>query len=176
MSDVIIENFRPGVTKRLQIDYDTVKNYNSRIIYCSISGFGHDSPYSNTPSHDLNYQAMSGLLSLIKVDDKMALPAVNLSAMATYLYVTIAILIALINREKTGKGQYIDMSFLDSTVSLLSLPASLTFFGFSIDELPVKNYPTMVSLKLRMNVTFALEYFMKNIFGENSVKHLVWKI
>ncbi|MCX8176242.1 MAG: CoA transferase [Candidatus Bathyarchaeota archaeon] len=141
VSDVVVENFRPGVTKRLHIDYDTVKNYNPKIIYCSISGFGYDSPYSGMPSHDLNYQAMSSILWLTKVDDKIALPAINLAAMTTYLYATIAILVALVNREKTGEGQHIDISFLDSTISLLSLPASLTFFSFNIDSLPVKKLP-----------------------------------
>ncbi|RLI19742.1 CoA transferase [Candidatus Bathyarchaeota archaeon] len=182
ISDVVIENFRPGVTKRLHIDYDAVKNYNPRIIYCSISGFGHDSPYSSMPSHDLNYQAMSSILWLTKVDDKIALPAVNLSAMTTYLYVTIAILIALINREKTGEGQYIDMSFLDSTVSLLSLPASLTFFGFDINNLPVRKLPYYGIFKTKdgryicLGILYEEHFWRKfcKMFGrEDLAKHLI---
>ncbi|MGP3668303.1 MAG: CaiB/BaiF CoA transferase family protein, partial [Candidatus Bathyarchaeota archaeon] len=182
ISDIVVENFRPGVTKRLHVDYDTVKFYNPRIIYCSISGFGYDSPYTSMPSHDLNYQAMSGMLLLTKVDDKIALPAANISAMVTYLYVTIAILIALINREKTGEGQYIDVSFLDSTISLLSLPASLTFFGFNIDNLPVKKLPYYGVFKTKDEKYICLgilyeEHFWRKLckmFGrEDLAEHLI---
>ena len=121
-SDVIIEGFRPGVVKRLGVDYDTMKAINPGIIYCSISGYGQDGPYSKLPGHDANYISIGGALGLI--GQAGGPPVIPLNFVADWaggsLFSTIAILIALMARQKTGKGQYIDMSMTDGVVALMT--------------------------------------------------------
>jgi len=121
-ADVIVDPFRPGVAKRLGIDYPTINKINPRIIYCSMSGYGQDGPYHNFAGHDINYISIAGALNLIgKADSE---PIIPLNLVADYsgaaLYATIGILIALIARSKTGKGQYIDTSYTDGVISLLT--------------------------------------------------------
>jgi crotonobetainyl-CoA:carnitine CoA-transferase CaiB-like acyl-CoA transferase len=119
-ADVIFEGFRPGVTKRLGIDYDTMKKINPRIIYCSLTGYGQDGPYALLPGHDITYIATGGALYLIGEPDgppSIPLNYVGDSAGGT-LHAIIAILTAVIARERTGVGQYIDVSMTDGVVSL----------------------------------------------------------
>lgn len=121
-ADVIVEGFRPGVVKRLGVDYETVMKINPRIIYCSISGYGQDGPYQNLPGHDINYISIGGVLGLIS--EKERRPVIPLNLVADYaggaLHATMGILTALVARERTGKGQYVDISMTDCVVSLLS--------------------------------------------------------
>ncbi len=119
-SDIIVEGFRPGITKKLRIDYESVRKINTSIIYASLSGYGQDGPYVEMPGHDLNYTAMSGVLNMI--GNPQAAPVIPMNFIADLagaaLHATIGILIALEARRKTGKGQYIDISYLDSVLSL----------------------------------------------------------
>jgi len=128
-TDVIIEGFRPGVVKRLGVDYETVKRINPRIIYCSISGYGQDGPYAQMPGHDANYISIGGALGLIGQADGP--PVLPLNFVADWaggsLFSTIAILIALIARQRTNRGQYIDMSMTDGVVALMTNIASEYF-------------------------------------------------
>ena len=121
-ADVILEGFRPGVTKRLGIDYPAITKINPTIIYCSITGYGQDGPYHNLPGHDINYISIAGALNLIGEADRQ--PIVPLNLVADYgagaKDAAIGILTALVSRGKTGKGQYIDISLTDSTLSLLT--------------------------------------------------------
>jgi len=124
-ADVIIEGFRPGVVKRLNIDYQTVTRINPKIIYCSISGYGQDGPYRDLPGHDINYISLGGALNLIgETDGKPVIP-LNLVAdiAGGSMHAAIGILSALVARGKTGKGQYIDISLTDSVISLLTMIA-----------------------------------------------------
>lgn len=140
-SDVLVESFRPGVVKRLGVDYETVKKFNQKIIYCSVSGYGQNGPYKDLPGHDINYIAEAGILGLNKTSEgKFVIPDINIADLAACLYAPISILIALINREKTGRGQYIDLSIFDSAVSLLSLPAS-AYFATGFEGFPFKGLP-----------------------------------
>jgi len=110
-ADIVLEGFRPGVAKKLGVDYATLKGINPRIIYCSISGYGQDGPYKNISGHDINYQGVSGLLSL--TDDLKAsadLSGLPLADIAGSMFAAISILTALVDRAKTGTGQYIDVS------------------------------------------------------------------
>ena len=119
-ADVIFEGFRPGVTQRLGVDYDTMKKINPKIVYCSLTGYGQDGPYALLPGHDITYIATGGALYLIgKPDGPPSIPLnyVGDSAGGT-LHAIIAILTALIARERTGVGQYIDVSMTDGVVSL----------------------------------------------------------
>ncbi|MCD6359102.1 MAG: CoA transferase [Dehalococcoidia bacterium] len=124
-ADVVVEGFRPGVAKRLSVDYETLKKINSRIVYCSISGYGQEGPYRNMPGHDINYISMAGAQGLIGNPDGS--PSIPLNLIADYaagsLQAAIGILTALLAREKTGKGQYVDVSMLDGVVSLLTMMA-----------------------------------------------------
>lgn len=123
-ADVIFEGFRPGVTQRLGVDYDTIKKINPQIIYCSLTGHGQDGPYALLPGHDLNYIATGGILNLIGDRDKApSIPAINCigDLAGGMLHAIIAILAALMAREKSGKGQYVDVCITDSVISMLGL-------------------------------------------------------
>ena len=130
-TDVVVEGFRPGAVKRLGVDYDTLKSRNPRIIYCSISGFGQDGPYNNLPGHDPNYIALSGAQSLIGPrDEAPSLPPNFLADFAGGgLQAAVAILAALIARERTGKGQYLDVAMFDGVVSLMASEMSQYFMS-----------------------------------------------
>jgi crotonobetainyl-CoA:carnitine CoA-transferase CaiB-like acyl-CoA transferase len=121
-ADVIVEGFRPGVVKRLKIDYETINKLNSKIIYCSLSGYGQDGPYHAFPGHDVNYIAMAGVLGLIGSDE--GLPAIPLNLVADFagaaLYGALGISVALVARNKTGKGQYVDVAYMDGAISLMT--------------------------------------------------------
>ena len=121
-ADVILESYRPGVTKRLGIDYETIEKTNPRIIYCSLSGYGQDGPYNQLPSFDIVFVAIGGLLALVGgPNEPPIVPSLYLSDTAAGLLTTIGILTALVARERTGKGQYLDISMLDSAFSWLAL-------------------------------------------------------
>ncbi len=128
-ADVIVDPFRPGVTKRLGIDYQTINKINPRIIYCAMTGYGQDGPYCNLPGHDINYISIAGVLDLIGEADGRPVIPLNLVADlgGAALYATIGILTALIARGKTGKGQYIDISYTDGVISLLTSMAENYF-------------------------------------------------
>jgi CoA:oxalate CoA-transferase len=114
-SDVVIENFAPGVMERIKLDYDTVKRYKSDIIYCSISCFGHWGPYSPKAGYDVIAQAASGW-SDQSLNPQMA--PVSIGDMLASMHATTAILGAMVHRQKTGMGQNIDISMMDCLFSM----------------------------------------------------------
>ncbi len=119
-ADVVVEGFRPGTTARLGVDYETLKALNPRIIYCSISGFGQDGPYRDRPGHDINYMAMGGVLGLTRdKEGNPVVPGFEVADIASALNSVIAIQAALLARDKTGEGQYVDIAMLDCVVFLL---------------------------------------------------------
>jgi crotonobetainyl-CoA:carnitine CoA-transferase CaiB-like acyl-CoA transferase len=126
-ADVLLEGFRPGVVDRLGVGYETVRKVNPGIIYCSISGYGQDGPYRDRVGHDVNYLSYAGVLNLIGEPDRPpAIPGVQIADIAGGgMNAVIGILLALLAREKTGKGQYIDISMTDGMVAFL--PAVLFF-------------------------------------------------
>lgn len=124
-SDVVIENFRPGKTSKLGIDYDTLSQLNPSLVYCSISGFGQESPLVNQPGYDFIAQAMTGLMSLTGEPEGDAVKAgVPTADLVTGLYAVIGILAALHKKSVTGHGEYIDISLFDSQLSLASQVAA----------------------------------------------------
>ena len=127
--DVFLENYRPGVTMRLGIDYDTLKKINPRLIYCSISSFGQTGPYNQWPGYDLIVQGMGGLMGLTGEPGR---PPVRVGMAVTDIgagmYGVIGILAALRARDATGAGQYIDVSMLDGSVSWMTY-ASGNYFA-----------------------------------------------
>jgi CoA:oxalate CoA-transferase len=130
-ADVVVENFRPDVAKKLGVDYDSLTAIKSDIIYCSISGFGSSGPLRDWPAYDHIVQAMSGLMSLNGEPDqgplKVGIPLADCFSgyMAAY-----AILAAVIQRLKTGEGQQIDVSMLDSLMVLMN--PSVVTYGMSL--------------------------------------------
>jgi len=136
-ADVIVEGFRPGVMKRLGADYETIRALNPRIVYCSLSGFGQDGPYRDYPAHDMNYLSLAGVLGLIGEADRK--PAIPLNLVADYagasLHGALGIMLALFGRERTGRGQHVDVSYLDTTLSLLAATPNMRFF-FSDGQAP----------------------------------------
>ena len=136
-ADVIVEGFRPGVMKRLGADYETIRALNPRLVYCSLSGFGQDGPYRDYPAHDMNYLSLAGVLGLIGEADRK--PAIPLNLVADYagasLHGALGIMLALFARERTGRGQHVDVAYLDTTVSLLAATPNMRFF-FSDGKAP----------------------------------------
>ena len=126
-ADVLLEGFRPGVTKRLGIDYETLKKVNSRIIYCSITGYGQNGPYKDMAGHDVNYLSFAGILDLIgEKNGSPYIPGIQIADLVGGgMNAAIGILLALVARGKSGKGQYIDISMTDGMVGLLPIPLYL---------------------------------------------------
>ena len=118
-ADVVVENNRPGVVKKLQADYETLSRINPRLVYASISGFGQYGPWAQRPGFDLIAQAMTGVISATGIPGaepvKSGVPVGDLGA---GMFATYAILSAIIGREKTGRGQYIDTSLFDAAMAL----------------------------------------------------------
>ena len=120
-SDVLTENFRPGVMARLGLDYEAVRQVNDGIIYASISGFGQTGPYSHKPAFDMIAQGMGGVVSITGPEDPGAPPVrvgYSIGDMASSLFTATGILAALIERSKSGKGQRLDVSMMDCQVAL----------------------------------------------------------
>jgi len=133
-ADVIVEGFRPGVAERLGIDYETIKKLNRKIIYCSLSGYGQDGPYRAFPGHDINYIAMAGILGLIGHDEGPPVIPLNLVAdfAGAALYAALGIAVALVARNRTGRGQYVDVAYMDGAVSLMTWFTCGYFFDGSV--------------------------------------------
>jgi crotonobetainyl-CoA:carnitine CoA-transferase CaiB-like acyl-CoA transferase len=127
-SDVFVENFRPGVANRLGLDADSLLERNPRLIYCSISAFGQTGPWAERSSFDVAIQALSGAMS---VNGEPGGPPVRLGLplgdLAGGVFAVVAILAALVKREQTGRGEVIDVSLLDSMVTLLGYLAGRLF-------------------------------------------------
>ena len=121
-ADVVVEGFRPGVMGRLGAGYEKVRSINPRAVYCSVSGYGQDGPYSQMAGHDINYISFAGALGLIGPQDGR--PAIPLNLIADYagggLCGAVGILAALMAREKTGKGQYVDIAMSEGVLYMLS--------------------------------------------------------
>jgi len=130
-ADVVIEGFRPGVMDRLGAGYQALRAQNPRLIYCSLSGFGQDGPYKNYPAHDMNYLSLAGVLNLIGEAGSKK-PVIPLNLVADYagasLHGALGIVLALYARERTGRGQHVDISYLDTTLSLLAATPNMRFF------------------------------------------------
>lgn len=133
-ADVLIEGFRPGAMARWKIDYETIRTVNGAMIYCSLSGYGQEGPYRQRAGHDLNYLAISGALSLNARENQPPVPyGVAVADLSGAMLASIAILSALVARQKDGKGAYLDVSLLDGALSWMTPQAGAAFFsGLSV--------------------------------------------
>ncbi len=126
-ADVVLEGFRPGVAARLGVDYETLCEFNPRLIYCSISGYGQTGPRRDLAGHDVNFVAYGGMLGLMGPPDTPPLiPGVQVADVLAGLNAAVGILLALLARGRTGQGQYIDVAATDCVVA--ALPAPATFY------------------------------------------------
>lgn len=124
-SDVLVENYKVGDLKRYGLDYESIRKVNPKIVYCSITGFGQTGPYRNRPGYDYVFQAMSGLMSITGGPDELpgggpAKVGVAICDVITGIYSSFAVMTALADRDRSGEGQYIDMSLLDTTIAAIS--------------------------------------------------------
>ena len=120
-ADVVVEEFRPGVGKRLGVDYAALSKINPRIVYCSSTGFGQDGPYRDVVGHDINYLAIAGTLSIIgEKGGRPVVPSNFIGDMAGGgMQCAVGILSAIIARQTTGRGQYVDNAMTDGILSLM---------------------------------------------------------
>lgn len=170
-ADIILEGFRPGVTKRLGVDYDSVKKINPGIIYCSISGYGQTGPYRDEAGHDVNYLSVAGVLDLIGEKDRPpSIPGIQIADIAGGgMYAAIGILMALHSRHQTGTGQYIDISMTDGSMSLLSLVLSLKKYA----GMPVKRSDSLLSHRYACYNTY--ETADNRYLSIGAVENRFWK-
>jgi len=144
-ADVVVENFRPNVKKRLGIDYKTLAKINPRLVYASISGFGQDGPYVDRPGFDQIAQGMGGLMSITGLPGqgpvRVGIPVADLCA---GLFAAIGILVALLEREKSGKGQAIETSLLQAQIFMLDFQASRYLVEGEVAGQAGNNHPTTI--------------------------------
>jgi len=120
-SDVLIENFKVGGLKKYGLDYESLRQVNPGLVYCSVTGFGQDGPYADRAGYDFMIQAMGGIMDITgEPDGEPTKPGVAYADIFTGLYGVIAVQSALLQRERTGEGQFIDMALLDSQVAVLA--------------------------------------------------------
>jgi crotonobetainyl-CoA:carnitine CoA-transferase CaiB-like acyl-CoA transferase len=117
-ADVFVESFRPGVCDRLGVGYARVRERNPRIVYCSVNAFGSSGPYRDRPAHDLAVEALTGVLSMTLGDDgRPALPGVPVADITTGLQGLAGILMALLKRQETGRGDHVEVAMFDSLLA-----------------------------------------------------------
>jgi CoA:oxalate CoA-transferase len=168
-SDVVIDNFRPGVVRKLGVDFDTLKKMNPRIICCSISGYGQTGPFKDRPAFDLVIQARGGIMSYTgepgQMPVRMGAPMGDLTG---GLFASQGILAALYQREKTGRGQKIDISLLDCQTSLLTYRAQYYFVGKEIAQPVGSGHVSAHPIRAFRTKTFdvVIDANMEGIFAE----------
>jgi crotonobetainyl-CoA:carnitine CoA-transferase CaiB-like acyl-CoA transferase len=144
-ADVVVENFRPDVKKRLKIGYRTLAKINPRLIYASISGFGQDGPYANRPGFDQIAQGMGGLMSVTGLPGqgpvRVGIPIADLSA---GLFAALGILVALLEREKSHKGQQVATSLLQAQIFMLDFQAARYLVSGEVAKQAGNNHPTSI--------------------------------
>ena len=147
--DVLIENFRPGAMDRLGLGYAAVRPRNPRLVYCSISGYGQNGPSRDEAAMDLVVQASSGLLSITgTADGESVRCGYGVTDVTAGLFAVIGILLALRSRDRTGRGQFVDVSMLDSMISTMS-SNYMTYLGSGIVPQPMGTaFPTVVPYRV----------------------------
>ncbi len=125
-TDVLLEGFRPGVAERLGLDYRILSKINSRLIYCALSGYGRSGPWAHAGGHDINYMALSGMLSLhTDPQNHPILPSIQWADLIGGQGVVEAVLAALVNRHRTDRGQFLDISIVAQIKQFLKLHAAI---------------------------------------------------
>ena len=136
-ADVLVEAFRPGVLERRGLGPDALRAENPRLVYCSLTGYGREGPQAARAGHDINYLALGGFLAVNKDDGgRPVLPGTQVADVTGGLLAVIGILAALQSRERTGRGQVVDVSLLDGVLGLMAMPLTRRLAGSpALDEL-----------------------------------------
>jgi len=138
-ADVLVENYRPGVMDRLGLGVEELLELNPRLVYCSVSGFGHSGPWSQRPAYDAVVQGMSGIMAITgETGGAPVKPGVPVADLSAGLYAFGGITSALLGRERTGRGCHIDIAMYDATISLLE-GAALSWLATGSDPEPIGN-------------------------------------
>ena len=144
-ADVVVENFRPDVKERLGIDYASLRKINPRIVYASISGFGQDGPYRERPGFDQIAQGMGGLMSITGLPGqgpvRVGIPVADLTA---GLFCALGIMAALLEREKSGEGQWVQTSLLQAQIFMLDFQAARWLIKHEVPGQAGNNHPTSI--------------------------------
>jgi len=144
-ADVLVENFRPDVKRRLGIDYATLHGVNKRLVYASISGFGQDGPYGKRPGFDQIAQGMGGLMSITGLPGqgpvRVGIPIADLTA---GIFLAQGILVALLEREQSGEGQWVKTSLLEAQIFMLDFQASRWLLDKDVPKQAGNNHPTSI--------------------------------
>jgi formyl-CoA transferase len=144
-ADVIVENFRPDVKHRLGIDYDTVAALNPRIVYGSISGFGQEGPYSKRPGLDQIAQGLSGFMSVTGLPGQGPVRAgVPMADLSAGYHLALAIMMALFEREKSGRGQWVHTSLLEAQLAMMDFQAARYLIANDVPKQAGNNHPTAI--------------------------------
>ncbi len=171
-ADVFIEGFRPGVVKKLGIDYKVLNALNPKLIYCSLTGYGQSGSLKDTAGHDVNYLSYAGLLDQIGMPGTPPIiPGIPIADLAAgSMNAAIGILLALFSREKTGKGQSVDISMTDGSLGLMMLPM---FFREVFGETPVRGQGFLSHRYACYNTYETMDGRYLSI---GAVEHRFWKI
>src|SRR5438128_689567 len=144
-SDVVVENFRPGTLAKLRLDYASIADRHPRLVYCSISGFGHTGPRSQEPGYDAVMQAEGGLMSITgAADGPPYRVGVAIVDIVSGMFAAHGIALALFARERSGRGQAVDVAMLDSVAALLTYQAAIYFTTGSAPSRMGNRHPTIV--------------------------------
>jgi crotonobetainyl-CoA:carnitine CoA-transferase CaiB-like acyl-CoA transferase len=144
-SDVLVENYRPDVKFRLGIDYESLKAINPRLVYASISGFGQDGPYRERPGFDQIAQGMGGLMSITGLPGqgpvRVGIPVADLTA---GIFCAMGVMVALLEREQSGQGQWVQSNLLSAQISMLDFQAARWTIGREVPGQAGNNHPTSI--------------------------------
>jgi len=144
-ADVVVENFRPDVKFRLGIDYESLKAVNRRIVYASISGFGQDGPYHARPGFDQIAQSMGGLMSITGLPGQGPVRAgIPIADLCAGLFCALGVLVALLGREETGEGQWVQTSLLQAQIFMLDFQAARWLVNGEVPKQAGNNHPTSI--------------------------------
>ena len=144
-ADVVVENYRPDVKFRLGIDYESLRQINPRIVYGSISGYGQDGPYRNRPGVDQIAQGMGGLMSVTGLPGQGPIRAgTAIADLTSGLYLAIGILIALLEREVSGKGRWVHTSLLEAQIAIMDFQAARWLIGRDVPRQAGNNHPNTI--------------------------------
>lgn len=185
-ADVVVENFRPDVKTRLGIDYDSLKAINPRLVYASISGFGQDGPYAKRPGFDQIAQGMGGLMSITgKPGDGPMRVGIPIADLAAGLYCALGVLVALLARDETGEGQWVQTSLLQAQIAMLDFQATRWLMDGEVPPQAGNNHPTSMPtgvyrtsdgyINLAVTGQVIWERFCKTIGEERLIDHPDYK-
>ncbi len=147
-ADVVLENYRPGVAKRLGIDYPVLRAANPRIVMCSISGFGQDGPYRDRPAYDIIIQAISGGMSLTGEEGgKPVRAGIPLADLSAGMFGAISVLAGLAKVNATGEGSFLDVSMLDCQVSMLTYQAAYYLISGEVPGLQGRGHRSLTTYR-----------------------------